>query len=80
MRTLVVDIAGPMSEKITMEPPTRSFESFSEAAMECSLSRVYLGIHFRYDSTEGVRLGSGIGRFVVENALRPSDLNLGGGE
>ncbi len=70
MSTPQVDIAGPLSEKFIMEPPTRSFESFSQAAMEASMSRVYLGIHFRYDSTEGVRLGSRIGRFVVENTLK----------
>lgn len=73
MRNAVVDIAGPMSAKIGMEPPTRSFGRFSEAAMECALSRVYLGIHFRYDSTEGVRLGEEVGGYVVGNALRPVD-------
>ncbi len=73
MRIPVVDVAGPFSGKIEMHPPTRSFESFSEAAMQCGLSRVYLGIHFRYDSTEGVRLGGHVGRNVVDNYLRPKD-------
>ena len=49
MRTPHVDIAGPGSEKITMQPPQRHFQSFLDAADECGLSRVYLGIHFRYD-------------------------------
>jgi membrane-associated phospholipid phosphatase len=66
-----VDAAGPMSEKIPMEPPTRSFDSFAAAAEECALSRVYLGIHFRYDSVEGNRLGRRIGEFAVGNSLRP---------
>lgn len=66
-----VDAAGPMSEKIEMHPPTRSFPSFSAAARECSLSRVYLGIHFRYDSEAGTDLGNEIGRYVVEHALVP---------
>jgi hypothetical protein len=39
--------------------------------MECALSRVYLGIHFRYDSIEGNRLGTGIGQHVLANYLRP---------
>lgn len=64
-----VDAAGPMSEKIAMDPPTRSFPSFSAAAWECSLSRVYLGIHFRYDSVAGNELGTEIGRYVVDKAL-----------
>ncbi|MGH8495431.1 MAG: vanadium-dependent haloperoxidase [Gammaproteobacteria bacterium] len=71
MTTEVVDSAGPMSPKMKMDPPTRSFESFSAAARECALSRVYLGIHFRYDSTEGTRLGERIGNYVWENSLRP---------
>jgi len=47
MSTPQVDAAGPMSTKIRMDPPTRAFESFSSAAMECAMSRLYLGIHFR---------------------------------
>jgi len=66
-----VDAAGPMSEKVPMEPPTRSFDGFAAAAEECALSRVYLGIHFRYDSVEGNRLGRRIGEFAVGNFLRP---------
>jgi hypothetical protein len=37
--------------------------------MECALSRVYLGIHFRYDSLEGNRLGKEIGNYVLANRL-----------
>jgi membrane-associated phospholipid phosphatase len=66
-----VDSAGPMSPKMRMDPPTRSFESFSAAAVECALSRVYLGIHFRYDSIEGNRQGRQIGAFVTESLLAP---------
>jgi membrane-associated phospholipid phosphatase len=69
MRTPVVDSAGPFSPKIRMLPPTRSFESFSAAAEECARSRLYLGIHFRYDATAGVELGRRIGRYVIENYL-----------
>jgi membrane-associated phospholipid phosphatase len=64
-----VDAAGPLSEKISMKPPVRAFDSFSAAARECALSRVYLGIHFRYDSLEGVRLGRRIGGFIASHYL-----------
>jgi pimeloyl-ACP methyl ester carboxylesterase len=70
MSTPQVDAAGPLSEKISMKPPTRSFDSFSEAARECAWSRVYLGIHFRYDAIEGNRLGKRIGLHVL-TALPP---------
>ncbi len=70
MRIPMVDVAGPFSGKIETHPPTRDFENFSEAAMQCGLSRIYLGIHFRYDSVEGVRLGEAVGRNVVDNYLK----------
>jgi hypothetical protein len=69
MTTREVDSAGPFSEKIAMEPPMRSFDSFGAAADECGLSRLYLGIHFRYDSEEGVALGRKIGGLVWETCL-----------
>jgi hypothetical protein len=71
MRIDEVASAGPMSPKLKMEPPTRSFDSFSAAAMECAMSRLYLGIHFRYDSEEGNKLGKQIGSYVVETSLTP---------
>ena len=70
METAQVDIAGPFSEKITMHPTHRSFEKFSDAAMECALSRIYLGIHFRYDSEAGFDLGRDVGSNVVQTLLR----------
>lgn len=60
-----VDRAGPGSEKVTMEPASRSFASFDAAARACALSRLYLGIHFRYDSEAGTELGQRVGRQVV---------------
>jgi PAP2 superfamily len=71
MRNPMVDIAGPGSGKMEMHPPTRSFARFSDAAMECALSRVYLGIHFRYDSVAGNALGRQIGDNVLEHYLTP---------
>ncbi|MCF8238911.1 MAG: vanadium-dependent haloperoxidase [Saprospiraceae bacterium] len=71
MTTSEVDKAGPFSGKVKMDPPTRSFSSFSEAGMEASLSRVYLGIHFRYDSEEGFELGRKIGNYANQNFLTP---------
>jgi hypothetical protein len=69
MHNPVVDLSGPGSEKLQMKPAERAFKSFSEAARECSLSRVYLGIHFRYDSTAGTALGKQIGQNVLANLM-----------
>jgi hypothetical protein len=71
MSTPFVDRAGPGSGKVDMLPAERSFDGFAEAALECSMSRVYLGIHFRYDSVEGNRLGTCIGDYAVESFLTP---------
>jgi hypothetical protein len=71
MTTEEVDKAGPFSEQIKMNPQTRSFNSFSEAGLEAAMSRVYLGIHYRYDSEEGHKLGTKIGEYANENFLKP---------
>ncbi len=46
------------------QPQTRSFSSFTQAADECGASRVYLGFHWRFDSTTGVN----VGRTITDNA------------
>ena len=66
-----VERSGPMSEKIKMNPPGRKFSSFSEAGLEGAMSRLYLGIHFRYDSEEGNSLGVKIGEYACQNYLTP---------
>jgi hypothetical protein len=71
MTTAEVNAAGPFSPVIRMNPATRSFASFSDAAIECAVSRVYLGIHFRYDAEVGNQLGKQIGAYIWDNALRP---------
>lgn len=73
-----VDAAGPFSGRVAMDPATRSFESFDRAAEECGLSRLYLGIHFRYDSEAGVELGRRVGELAVSMFLRPRPVGSGG--
>jgi len=47
----------------------RSFSSFRQSALEASMSRLYGGIHFRYDLEEGNIQGRKVGTIVV-NRLR----------
>jgi hypothetical protein len=49
----------------------RSFTSFSSAAEEATLSRIFAGQHFRFDLTTGHRLGREIADSVVDNFLAP---------
>jgi hypothetical protein len=44
----------------------REIKSFKEAAQEASISRLYGGIHYRFDLDEGNTLGEKVGRQVVD--------------
>ena len=50
---------------------TRQFTSFSEAAEEAGLSRIYAGQHFRFDHIAGKRLGRQVADSVLFNVLHP---------
>lgn len=50
---------------------TRSFDRFSEAAEENGRSRVYMGVHWSFDDTEGRGLGSKIADWVAANHFQP---------
>ncbi len=43
----------------------RHFTSFSQMAKENALSRMYIGVHFRMDCEEGLRLGKAVGERVA---------------
>ena len=70
METREVDSAGPMSPPLEMKPAKRSFASFADAARECAMSRVYLGIHFRYDSEAGNTLGTQVAQYILRHRMQ----------
>jgi len=53
-------------------PVLRSYTSFSQAADENALSRIYIGIHFRRAVEEGVEHGRKIAEFAVHRFLKPA--------
>ncbi|HEX2605830.1 MAG TPA: vanadium-dependent haloperoxidase [Flavisolibacter sp.] len=55
----------------TLAGVTRTFTSLSQAASEVSLSRIYVGFHFRNAVEKGEEMGRKVGKYVFENALRP---------
>ena len=52
-------------------PVIRSYSSFSEAADENAVSRIYIGIHFRNAVEEGVRHGRKIADYAVHRFMKP---------
>ena len=48
----------------------RSFTSFSQAARENSLSRIYVGYHFRKAVDDGEALGKSVGGWIATHSLQ----------
>ena len=49
----------------------RTFTSLSHAEEENGQSRIYLGIHWSFDKTEGIAQGREVADWVFEHAFRP---------
>jgi hypothetical protein len=58
------------SPSAARDNPVRSFGSFSEAALENADSRVKAGLHFRFATEAGLKLGKQIGQHINRNALQ----------
>jgi hypothetical protein len=58
------------SSASTSFPSTRNFTSLSQAATENTLSRIYIGYHFRKSCTEGEKQGRSIGKWIFDNHLK----------
>ena len=55
--------------------PARSFTSFRKAAEEAALSRLYGGIHYRFDNYEGNKVGRRLGEMVVQRLRMKTNLS-----
>lgn len=73
MRAEYGDSLSPPLELDSEDPRalgvTREYDSFTEAAEENALSRLYLGVHYRFDATSGTALGLDVGGHVQSTAL-----------
>ena len=57
--------------RIFLPGATRDFGSFSAAAAEAAVSRLYGGIHFAGDNNVRVTAGVSIGEWTFSNYLQP---------
>lgn len=48
----------------------RNFKNFSDAAREVSLSRIYVGFHFRNAVVQGEAQGRKVGNYIYQNCLK----------
>jgi hypothetical protein len=72
--TVLTDMFGvkPFTDTLhqdhDLEPPLepRSFGSFEEAAAEAARSRLYAGIHYRFDNDNGLAQGRCVGHVIVD--------------
>jgi hypothetical protein len=49
----------------------RSFTSFSQAMQENGQSRIYLGIHWSFDKTQGISTGIHVANYIFSHLLQP---------
>jgi hypothetical protein len=50
----------------------RSFSSLSQAEEENGQSRIYLGIHWKFDKTAGIAQGRRVADYVLSHAFMPA--------
>jgi hypothetical protein len=58
----------------------RTFDDFTDAEQEASVSRIYAGQHFRSDEDAGAVLGREVADFVLDHFLAPLETWEGEGE
>ena len=55
---------------VTGDGRSRPYTSFSAAAADAGMSRIYGGIHWQFDNTAGLQSGGAIGSWVFDNAFQ----------
>jgi hypothetical protein len=66
MNGVTEDNAGQVRPRVV-----RSFQRLSEAEEENGQSRIYLGIHWSFDRTEGIAQGRRVARYIMDRTLQP---------
>ena len=61
----------PGNDGVARALSPRSFTTLSQAEEENGQSRIYLGIHWSFDKTEGIAQGRKVAQYVAANAFLP---------
>lgn len=81
--TFSITSEDPLYAALVPTPsPTRTFTSFSHMGFEDAMSRIYLGVHWRWDCIDGFNTGMALGHHVGQNYLQPrcgADMDDGSG-
>jgi hypothetical protein len=56
---------------------TRTYQHFTDAADDVVIARVYEGIHFAFDDSEGRKQGASVAKWIFKHILRPVSDNGG---
>lgn len=54
---------------------TRTFSTFRDAATQMANSRLYLGVHFPFDATDGLQTGGNVGVDVAQHSIVKNNCN-----
>jgi len=68
--TFTIDSEDPFFNGLPGHHP-RTFHHYSDAAFENALSRIYLGVHWRFDVINGNAAGLALGHYIGQNFARP---------
>ena len=58
-------------ERLVAKQPI-SFSTLSQAEEENGQSRIYLGIHWSFDKTQGIASGNAVGDYIFDHAFTPT--------
>ena len=77
--TILTDFYGSQKLNFTLTSDalpggSRSYTSFGQASYENAMSRIFLGIHFWFDETAGMKMGREIANNVFANVLTTAAL------
>jgi len=80
LAALLGDANGFALHSDTLAGVTREFDTFSAAAAENAMSRLYGGIHYRFSNEAGLALGATVASYELANKLVAVPVSGPGGE